>query len=202
MNNELKEKKFDIKTLIGGWYISTRVCDELIDYFNYNKKYAVEGTVIINNESNEGSYIGVDKNAKDSVDLRIGANNFDNIVGEYREELNKVLDNYLKKFTWANETNVFNIIENLQIQKYQVDGGFKKWHFEFQGDRHIMRHLVFMTYLNDVDDGGTEFYYQKIKTKAEKGLTLIWPSGWTHTHKGVVSKFKEKYIVTGWYNFI
>ena len=33
-----------------------------------------------------------------------------------------------------------------------------------------------MTYLNDVKDGGTEFMYQNIKTQAEKGLTLIWPS--------------------------
>ena len=31
-----------------------------------------------------------------------------------------------------------------------------------------------MTYLNDIKDGGeTEFYYQKLKVKPEKGLTLI-----------------------------
>ena len=56
-----------------------------------------------------------------------------------------------------------------------------------------------MTYLNDVEDGGTEFYYQKLKTKAKKGLTLIWPTDFTHTHRGIVSKTKEKYIVTGWF---
>ena len=58
-----------------------------------------------------------------------------------------------------------------------------------------------MTYLNDVKDGGTEFLYQNLKTKAEKGLTLIWPSAWTHTHKGIISPTKEKYIITGWYAF-
>ena len=32
------------------------------------------------------------------------------------------------------------------------------------------RHMVFMTYLNDVSDGGeTEFYHQDVKVKAEKG---------------------------------
>ena len=41
----------------------------------------------------------------------------------------------------------------------------------------------------------------KIKTKAKKGLTLIWLD-FTHTHKGVVSKTKEKYIVTGWFVYI
>ena len=60
-----------------------------------------------------------------------------------------------------------------------------------------------MTYLNDVtDDGETEFYYQKIKVKPQKGLTLIWPADWTHTHRGNTSKTQDKYIITGWYSFI
>ena len=58
-----------------------------------------------------------------------------------------------------------------------------------------------MTYLNDVEDGGTEFYYQGLKTKAEKGLTLIWPSDFTHTHRGIISNTKEKYIATGWFSY-
>jgi hypothetical protein len=58
-----------------------------------------------------------------------------------------------------------------------------------------------MTYLNDVDDGGTEFYYQKTIIKAEKGLTLIWPADWTYTHKGQISNTKEKTIITGWISY-
>ena len=57
-----------------------------------------------------------------------------------------------------------------------------------------------MTYLNNVPDGGTEFLYQKITTPAKKGLTLIWPSDWTHTHRGQISNEHEKYIATGWYS--
>ena len=44
--------------------------------------------------------------------------------------------------------------------------------------------------------------YQKLKTPAKKGLTIIWPAEWTHTHRGIVSNTKEKIIVTGWYNFV
>ena len=58
-----------------------------------------------------------------------------------------------------------------------------------------------MTYLNNVPDAGTHFKYQHIKTPAEKGLTLIWPSDFTHTHKGEISKKEEKYIITGWLGF-
>ena len=58
-----------------------------------------------------------------------------------------------------------------------------------------------MTYLNDIPDGGgTEFkFYPDVKIQAKKGLSLIWPTDFTHTHRGVVSEY-EKYIVTGWVN--
>jgi hypothetical protein len=60
-----------------------------------------------------------------------------------------------------------------------------------------------MTYLNDVTDGGeTEWKYQKLKIQPRKGLTVIWPTDWTHTHRGLPSKTQDKYIMTGWLNFI
>ena len=37
---------------------------------------------------------------------------------------------------------------------------------------------------------------------AKKGKTLIWPTDFTHTHRGVISLSKEKYIITGWLSFI
>ena len=59
-----------------------------------------------------------------------------------------------------------------------------------------------MTYLNDVPAGGTEFMYQKITIPAIKGLTVIWPSDWTHTHRGQISNEYKKYVLTGWFNYI
>ena len=58
-----------------------------------------------------------------------------------------------------------------------------------------------MTYLNTLKKGGTMFKYQKITTPATKGLTLIWPTDHTHTHKGQISN-EEKIISTGWFEFI
>ena len=91
--------------------------------------------------------------------------------------------------------------ENYQIQKYPVGGGYKTWHFEKSDIKACKRLLVFMTYLNTVEDGGTEFLYQKLITPAKKGLTFIWPSQFTHTHKGTISFSKEKIIITGWFSF-
>ena len=60
-----------------------------------------------------------------------------------------------------------------------------------------------MTFLNDItEDGGeTEWLYQKIKIKPEKGLTVIWPAEWPWTHRGVMCEKQAKYIATGWYSF-
>ena len=57
-----------------------------------------------------------------------------------------------------------------------------------------------MTYLNNVsDEGETEFLYQQVKHKPEIGKTLIWPSDFTHYHRGIPSQSQEKYIITGWF---
>ena len=47
----------------------------------------------------------------------------------------------------------------------------------------------------------TEFKYYGKKVKAKKGLTLLWPPDFTHTHRGIPSPTEEKYIVTGWCEF-
>ena len=81
--------------------------------------------------------------------------------------------------------------------------GFKNIHFENTFRiKDFTRVLVFMTYLNDVTEGGgTTFTYQDITVKAEKGKTLVWPTDFTHTHVGEVSKTQDKYIITGWLNY-
>lgn len=188
----LKEESFDLSSFIGGWYMDTMLCDEIINYYESNKDNAVQGTI---------GMAGVDKNIKDSFDLRCRPNAHP-LIKEYQKELQKCLDLYLQKYESANNVNHFAVYENVAIQKYEKNGGFKKWHCENQGfTRNVNRHLVFMTYLNDVKNGGTEFKYQKIKTEAIKGLTLIWPAAWTHTHRGVISTEEEKYIITGWFSF-
>ena len=95
----------------------------------------------------------------------------------------------------------FTPTELINLQTYQPGGGFKTWHCERAGITQQTRCLVFMTYLNDVEDGGTEFEYQKMTAPAKKGLTIIWPSDWTHTHKGQISHTYKKYIATGWLNY-
>ena len=192
----MKEHKFDSNTFIGGWYIPTKICDNLIKLFKLHNNKVVRGKIEFDNQ------IKLDKSYKDCFQLVIDFNNEEDVIKDYRIELQKVLELYLKKYPMSNKVNLFNITTNYNIQYYKKNMGFKQWHNERSDKTTCHRHLVFMTYLNDVEDGGTMFYHQKITCPAKKGLTLIWPTDWTHTHKGQISKTHEKYIITGWYNFI
>ena len=190
--DNLKEHKFSYNSFIGGWFIPKKICEDLINYFNNNKKYHIIGKCGFK----------IDKNIKDSLDLTIQNDNFDYPFNKYMENLQICLNKYLKKYPEANVSGKFNINEPYNIQYYYPNGGFKKWHCESNNKYNCKRNLVFMTYLNNVKNAGTEFKYQKIKTKCKKGLTLIWPTSFTHTHRGIINNKHEKYIITGWFSYI
>ena len=191
----MKEYKFPTQSLIGGWFINKNICDNLINYFNSHKSLQKIGKI-----SDTKLISKVDKNFKECRQISIDKDNYENPFLEYRVELQNTLENFFKKYYYSSKMLSFGLNENYNLQFYKKNQGFKKWHFEDGHNLDKDRRLVFMTYLNDVDDGGTEFKYQNIISPAKKGLTIIWPAGWTHTHKGQISKTKEKYIVTGWYS--
>jgi len=187
-----------MKTFIGEYIIpSTGVCDDLISYFkdSPDKKTGHVGY--------EGKKV-IRKHDKDSTDLEtpFGRNK---LIDKYIKELQSCLNDYKKEYVFSEEGQFkYGLVESVNIQHYTPGQAFHKWHYERNGANKIAknRHLVFMTYLNNVTDkGGTEFYYQGVCVQPEKGLTLIWPADWTHTHRGVPSKTQEKYIITGWYSY-
>jgi len=187
----MKEHKFKFDTFIGGWYIPENVCDEILDYFKKetNKHY---GTV-------ENSKVGsiVDKNQKESIDMIIKPTN--TYFNNYFTSLKECVTLYAKRYEQLQGYQPFGLKENFNIQYYPPGGGYKTYHCERPVNN--SRVLVFMTYLNTAKNAGTEFKYYNLKTQAKKGLTLIWPTDFTHTHKGVISKKDEKHIVTGWLTF-
>ena len=183
------EHKFDLNTHMGGWYIPENICDNVIKYFEENKDKQASGL--------SGGKLDLDK--KDSLDIEIKPNS---VLTEYEVALFDVMKEYRKKYDNLHNQSSYSLNSNWNIQYYKPNGGFKKWHCEnsYGNESVKSRILAFMTYLNDVDDGGTDFLYQNLTSPAKKGLTLIWPAYWTHTHKGQISKINEKYIATGWFD--
>ena len=117
------------------------------------------------------------------------------------EVLHTEVDNYAFKFKEAIYTlNDFRLETVFNIQRYLPGEAYKAFHCERGGITTGHRILVWMFYLNDVTDKGeTQFYYQDWKEKAEQGKLLIWPSDWTHLHRGIISPSQAKYIMTGWF---
>ena len=192
----MKEYELDNATLMGAWFISKKLCNDITKQMN--SADLVPGMMYSNGQKQV-----IDKTAKESFEMAIAHNNNDEPWLTYRGAIMDIIQLYIKKYPHMNANAEFGIGEEYNTQKYPIGGGFKIWHHEndfksFNYDRC----LVFMTYLNDVEDGGTSFKYQDIDIPAKKGLTLIWPAYWTHTHRGIVSNTKEKYIVTGWLNFL
>lgn len=181
-----------LNEFIRGWYIDKNVCNDLINFFENNN--GLQKTGVTN--------AGVEPNVKKSTDITI----FDNKhkeVNTYVKELGKCLKEYVNLFPHIDkELASWGLIEPINIQRYNPGEGYFKYHCE-KNTKDNKRVLVYMTYLNDInDEGETEFYYQKLKVKPKQGLTLLWPPEWTHLHKGITSKTETKYIVTGWFSFV
>lgn len=118
---------------------------------------------------------------------------------EYQAELNGFIDLYLDKYKFFEYGGMFTSRHLPQIQWYKPGEGYHKWHIDGAQMNSCDRAMVYMTYLNDVTEGGgTMFYHQDVTTKAVKGKTLIFPAGYTHLHKGEISQTQHKYILTGW----
>lgn len=95
----------------------------------------------------------------------------------------------------------------MNVQKYnQGHGGYHHWHSEIHPRESncetLHRVLLFMYFLNDVEEGGqTDFFYQEQKVNPRSGRIVIAPAGFTHTHKGHIPISADKYIVTSWILF-
>jgi len=182
-------------SFIGAWYLEdSTICDDLIKFFEESEQFQEPGRVVYESGSQ------VNKSVKNSIDIGL-APGFE-VADRYVVELQKVLDAYKSKYPESDYVPSYGI-EEINLQKYPLGGGYLDFHFERNCNENSKRHLVFMTYLNDItDEGGTEFKYQDLVVTPKKGLTLIWPVDWTHTHRGIPSQSQVKYIATGWYKFL
>jgi hypothetical protein len=186
----------DSDSFVAGWYFENiNLCDKIIEFFKMHpdKKFGKVG---------HDKQYGVNQKVKTSIECGFGESD---LRFEYYQELQKICELYIEKYPYCNSYSPWKIVEDVNIQFYPLGGGFHSWHTEryTSAPPNSARHLVFMTYLNTITDGGeTEFFHQKIRIKPEKGLTIIWPADWTYTHRGIPSYSQEKIIVTGWFSYI
>ena len=150
---------------------------------------------------------GYEPGAKDCLELHCNLEEECVITNILRPKLISYMGKYVKKHRFHEDKGALDLINTwgcckwFNIQKYDGENdGYKKWHTE-QGPSNSSskRILAWMFYLNDAKCG-TEFaYFPTINSKA--GRCVIWPSSWTHLHRGVIPNKGIKYIVTGWFSY-
>ena len=135
------------------------ICDELIEYHSRNIEHKTRGITA----GGEGS-------GKVSTEVGVMPGNNNPIMHMYMSQIIKAVKIYGEKYGLSMHVN---LKETINIQHYAPNEGFFGWHCERSSYQSHQRALVFMTYLNDVTDGGeTEFYFQKLKIKPVKGKWL------------------------------
>jgi hypothetical protein len=123
------------------------------------------------------------------------------LVTEFTARFSEYFSAYASNYPQLSTMHGLSVY-SMKVQKTEIGQGFHAWHCE-SGDKQVVnRVLAYTLYLNDVADGGeTEFLYQHHREKAEQGKLVIWPAGFTHTHRGNPPLTNTKYIITGWVEF-
>ena len=182
---------------IGCWDIEQdAVCAAVIDFFETHQEKQEPGQ----------SAGGVNVDAKNSTDVTVHPRDLEQAefapVKSYIDILFDCYKDYLAQYPFLASIAPRVDISSFNIQRYLPGGHFKLEHSERTSIINSFRLLVWMTYLNDVEDGGsTTFVHQNLQVQPQKGKTLIWPAEWTHSHSGNILNSGSKYIITGWMHF-
>ena len=194
-------KRININTeqtnFIGCWNLeNNKLCSEIIEFFENNKKLQKQGITAQ----------GKNLKLKKTTDITINPNDLKNpkfkILEKYINELHKCYMDYQKQWPFLKTMLKKIDIPAFNIQKYSRGDHFAHLHSERTSLSTLHRLFAWMTYLNDVEDGGkTNFSHYGISIKPQTGKTLIWPAEWTHAHTGEILNGGKKYIITGWMHF-
>jgi len=181
--------------------VSTEFCQGIIKYFEWalenNRTWdRVEATNNIKQDKstvlNPHTYWDIDFNWAH--------------LGPYLQEFNQSFwdvcySAYREEFDTLNNLQQHTIF-TYKVQKTMPGGGYHVWHCEHDSIEHSRRLATYTLFLNDVAEGGeTEFLYQNERVAPKEGRLVIFPSSYTHTHRGNPPLRGIKYILTGWVEY-
>ncbi len=182
---------------IGSWIIDPlSICQRIIEFFEAKPERHLIGTTTGNNNIE----------AKKTTDISIlprdvGSSDF-LPIREYLSELMSCYRDYAEQWPFLRDNMGSLEMGPFNIQRYEVGDHFQAVHTERADFSSSNRALAWMTYLNDVEEGGaTSFVHYNLDMQPKAGLTLIWPVDWTHAHRGNIVTHGQKYIITGWLLF-
>ena len=182
-------------------FFSDSLCKNLITYFDwcckYNKIYGRAEPQHIKND------LSANINPKSIEQLNFST---DHLSG-YLEEFNDVFwsscyKDYISKYSVLTEHDR-HTINCYKVQKTMPTQGYHLWHSENTTLETARRLITYTLYLNDVEQGGeTEFLYLSKRVLAKQGRLLLFPPNYPWAHRGNPPLSGNKYIMTGWIEFV
>ncbi len=195
-------KDFELRDDFIGIFYSDINCSQYIDF---HKRSDEANNIIrrrnVNVENNEpqkrAQLVQDDLVTIDTTSHMLNFNRNVPLLSDYNNLTSQAMDLYVQR--WNSVANFDFQQAYMNIQKTSKSQGYHVWHYEDGPYANNRRMFATMLYLNDVEEGGeTEFLYQSLRVKPERGKFLIWPAQWMHTHRGNPPLSGEKYVITSW----
>jgi len=177
---------------------SDEFCDKVIEYH----KLSEETGLILDRQSHDGAH-RIDKQDLSTFLPHVPLHHTSKeLITEFNELFwAKAYKQYVESFDIL-RTVAEHRIYSMKIQKTEPGQGYHVWHCEASDRAMSTRLLTWTVYLNDdFEAGETEFLYQQYRYKPQKGDLIIFPSAYTHTHRGNPPIGGTKYIITGWVEY-
>lgn len=188
--------------------ISSSFCEELINYFDRNSGDYGEENIDEDFKQDPQNFYSNDGHGGSLFrrDYSINLESLQNT--KWSDKINdvifKCLDQYKKVFFVADQVEHLKLTNAyVKMQRTESRGGYHQWHCELNSVACVDRFLVWILYLNDIPEGEgeTEFLWQGLRLQPKQGRLVIWPAGFTHTHRGNPVYSTTKYITTGWIEY-
>lgn len=172
--------------------LSAVACDDMVQRFEAHEEEQYEGRV--------GQMASKDRGIKKTMDLVVsGKPHWKDVDRLLFNSVAEAMLEFRKTYTYFK--GPFKDI-GYQLQRYRP-GEHYHWHIDGGSHDFSQRQLVALWYLNDVPGPGgeTEFLFQDVSIRPEKGKLVIFPPFWTHEHRAATLNEGVKYIATTWIVF-
>lgn len=167
-------------------------CDEVITRFEANPQQQYAGRIGQLREQDDSVKKTTDLVVSNKADWKDVDQMFFRSLGAAMRELREAFPYFRGPFKDI----------GYQVQRYRA-GEYYHWHIDGGSHELSQRQLVAIWYLNDVvaPGGETEFLFQQIRVRPERGKLVLFPPFWTHEHRAVELEHGLKYIATTWVVF-
>ena len=209
MTKEEENNSDIIKDFIGIFPNAARkeYCEKVIDHFHWIQKtrgYG-QGNIQTRQELEGVSPLQKDSDMyflEDEPDIIVLEENM-KILRVYIETTWKCYAKLKEKYGILGDLAMHKMSYSVKIQKYKPSQGYHAWHCDSDKIANSRRMMVSTLYLNTVEKGGeTEFLYQNMRVTPEQGTLVLWPTYWTHPHRGNPPLEGNKYIINSWLEFM